>query len=129
MWQHDESVELIRKIQPFAHHAGYHLGLAGGVLNVGHSRHDLDIIVMPLDDKTKNRNLKGLWNACQLVGDIHDVEEITKLYPQTAARTIWRGTVNGIQVVDFFVFERMPTLERIRRWVRRNLLRQPAQVV
>lgn len=116
MWQHDDSVDLIRKLQPFAHHAGYHLGLAGGVLNVGHSRHDLDILVMPLDDRS-NRHLKGLWNACQLVSNIQDIEEITQNYPQAAGRTIWRGTVNEFQVIDFFVFERLPVRERMRRWI------------
>lgn len=46
LWTLDEALALVRLWQPSAHVAGWHLALAGGVLNHGISTHDLDIVVM-----------------------------------------------------------------------------------
>lgn len=48
MWTLDEAVKLIRNLQPKAHKLGYHLALAGGVLNNGTSDKDLDILAVPM---------------------------------------------------------------------------------
>lgn len=122
MWTTDKALALIRTLQPLAKHAGYHLGLAGGVLNKGHSSHDLDITVMPLSDDHKTRNLDGLWRACRLVGQIDAIEPFRAAYPHSS-HEVWRGhmieTSSPRRVIDFFVFEHIPFLTRVRRWATR----------
>lgn len=46
-WTLENSVELIRILQPLAHQHGYHLALAGGILNRGYSDKDLDVVALP----------------------------------------------------------------------------------
>lgn len=46
-WTLENSVELIRILQPLAHKHGYHLALAGGILNRGYSDKDLDVVALP----------------------------------------------------------------------------------
>lgn len=126
-WTIDDAINLIRVVQPLAKHAGYHVGLAGGVLNRGESLHDLDLIVMPLVET--GCHLKGLWRAFQFYG-VGDIDEITIGYPPERGRTIWRGHL-GLKQIDFFVYERLPIVERIKRYWRRgmSLLHQTSRTV
>ena len=43
----EDALEIIRYMQPLAKECNYYLALAGGVLNKGYSRNDLDIIAVP----------------------------------------------------------------------------------
>jgi hypothetical protein len=63
-WTLENSVELIRLLQPLAHRHGYHLALAGGILNRGFSEKDLDVVALP------NFNAEQEWEALQ--ADIED---------------------------------------------------------
>lgn len=102
-WSLDEAIALIRTVQPFARHAGYHIGLAGGVLNKGVSKNDLDIIVMPMNPSI--RSLKGLWRAFELAGVRH-ISELMSPYDDTHdSRDLYRGFHND-RTIDFFVYER-----------------------
>ena len=53
MWGLDNSLTLIRKVQPEIHKLGYHACLAGSVLNKGMSDKDLDLVFVPLTNKEK----------------------------------------------------------------------------
>lgn len=115
-WTLTEGVELIRAAQPFARHAGYHLGIAGGVLNKGYSNHDLDIVVMPLNSNEHARSLEGLWRAFRILGCSEDFFEVTARYPQEHGRVIYRTTYMG-KDIDLFVYERQSLWMRICRRV------------
>lgn len=46
-WDLASAVVLARSLQPIAHEAGFNLTLGGGVLNVGYSDKDLDLVLLP----------------------------------------------------------------------------------
>jgi len=48
VWHIEEALTLIRAIQPALKPLGYHVALAGGVLNHEQSRKDLDLVFLPL---------------------------------------------------------------------------------
>ena len=64
-WTLENAIELIRLLQPTAHAHGYHLALAGGILNFGYSDKDVDIVALP------NFNAEQQWDEFQ-----DDAEEI-----------------------------------------------------
>lgn len=66
MWGWDESVALVRALQPFTRRFNYHLALGGGVLNTGASKKDLDLYFLSLDNGKKN-DLDGLIQALETV--------------------------------------------------------------
>lgn len=45
-WTLNEAIDVIRRLQPFAHQYGFSLSLGGGVLNNGSSYKDLDIVAL-----------------------------------------------------------------------------------
>lgn len=47
-WTVENGIAVIRQLQNTAHLCGYHLALAGGILNRGYSAKDLDIMVLPM---------------------------------------------------------------------------------
>jgi len=51
MWTIDEALEFIREHQSKCVELGYHIALAGGVLNKGYSNNDLDLILICIDDE------------------------------------------------------------------------------
>jgi hypothetical protein len=53
MWGLSDALALIREIQPEIHALGFHVCLAGGVLNKGYSEKDLDLVFVPLTNETK----------------------------------------------------------------------------
>lgn len=69
MWTLDEALSLIRDLQPEVLRLGYHITLAGGVLNKGVSEKDLDLIFLPFNEE--NSRPYDLMNLClrPLLGD------------------------------------------------------------
>lgn len=70
MWTLDQGLALVRIIQPRTRRFSYHLALGGGVLNAGHSHHDLDLYFLPLDDDTRDSDglvafLERLWGTSE----------------------------------------------------------------
>lgn len=55
MWDMDQSLKVIRALQPLAMTCGYALSLGGSVLNHGKSENDLDIVALPRCYKKLNR--------------------------------------------------------------------------
>lgn len=51
MWTLGEAQGAIRDFQFKALQRGYHIALAGGVLNKGYSFNDLDLVALPLDNQ------------------------------------------------------------------------------
>ena len=60
VWEIEEALELIRKIQPKIMAAGYYLALGGGVVNKGWSDNDLDLVAVP---RSENSDIRGLTQA------------------------------------------------------------------
>ena len=60
MWEIEEALALIRRIQPALKPLGYHVCLGGGVLNHGGSMKDLDLFFVPLTND-KAPALNSLW--------------------------------------------------------------------
>jgi hypothetical protein len=52
MWTLDESLKLIRTIQPEMKNYEYHITLGGGILNNGISNKDLDLFFLKLNNHT-----------------------------------------------------------------------------
>lgn len=51
MWELEQALTLIRKLDMYVRNYGYHLALGGGVLREGYSYNDLDIYALPLHVK------------------------------------------------------------------------------
>ncbi len=51
MWTLDQSLVLIRRMQRSLFPLGFHVALAGGVLNNGESIKDLDLVFIPLTNE------------------------------------------------------------------------------
>jgi len=98
-WTLDDALAYIRSLQPKFLELNYHLGLAGSVLNQGHSDNDLDIIIMGLHNKTDN-NEDGLLEflehlgAFQISGDEYDL----------GGRILFRSYYTG-KKIDWFFFK------------------------
>lgn len=66
MWTLEEAVALVRKLEPTAIQAGYHLALGGSVLMAGQSDKDLDLFLYPhktteCDDPERAIVLMGIY--------------------------------------------------------------------
>lgn len=77
MWTLDEARNLIATLQPDLRKMGYHIALAGSVLNVGESAKDLDLWFLPLhgymSDTVKVLTyLIGVIGPCQALRDSPD---------------------------------------------------------
>jgi hypothetical protein len=78
-WTLENSVELIRILQPLAHQHGYHLALAGGILNKGYSEKDLDVVALPRSEMEQD------WPDFQeAVEDVLDTPLVQLRAPQSA---------------------------------------------
>lgn len=60
MWNLQEALELIRKLQPKLYSIGFHVCLGGGILNYGKSPNDLDLYIIPLEDESHHPDDKRL---------------------------------------------------------------------
>lgn len=58
MWTLEDGLTLLRALQDDSRDYGYHLCIGGGVVNAGHSRKDLDLYFIPLDNG--GTNVEGL---------------------------------------------------------------------
>jgi hypothetical protein len=76
MWTLQQALDLVRSIQPTLVANGWFVALAGGVLNKGHSEHDLDLVLVPM--KTGKTDLVELH--CVLSGYLgtrtHEAEQM-----------------------------------------------------
>lgn len=80
MWTLDEALLLIRDLQPAVSGVGYHIALAGGVLNKGASNKDLDLIFLPLD--TQVERVRSLLNLLvPLLGGFRALRDDTHYEP------------------------------------------------
>lgn len=63
MWTFEDVRPLLKMLNDSAEETGWHFALAGGVLNEGHSAHDLDIIAYPrTSTKSDRKQLRYLLN-------------------------------------------------------------------
>lgn len=109
VWTLDEALAQIRALQPVVRPLGFHLALAGGVLNKGESRKDLDVVVLPLAGFAEGVNPDydglrlALWRTWGPMTDIGaDIPpEYEGPHPY---RNKWKFQ-NGGRRVDVFVVE------------------------
>ena len=66
MWELDQALSLTRVLNQLLNTKGWHVALAGGVLNKGSSEHDLDLVFYP--HSTTNVNLIKLRDALYALG-------------------------------------------------------------
>ncbi len=96
-WTIEEGLAFIREHQATANKLNFCLGLGGGVLNNGHSDHDLDVFVMPRMHKGGEDDYYEFfdWVASITSGELHEVE---------FNDTTWliRTQIDG-KLVDWFV--------------------------
>lgn len=72
VWTLRHAASFIAALQPIASEQGFHLALAGGVLNKGASQNDLDIILCPYRDLTPTVN-----NALAFLTSLKCYETVT----------------------------------------------------
>jgi hypothetical protein len=74
-WTLDLALAFIRERQPNTMAAGYYIALAGGVLNAGSSKTDLDLVVVPMSAKSDPSTLFNVLIedlACDALGAYHE---------------------------------------------------------
>jgi hypothetical protein len=87
-WDLVHGLYVIRAIQPQIRKYGFHVALAGGVLNKGESDKDLDLVFLPMGGFDRSKDvcdgdalliyLSELWGQAQPLGadpDYNDVAE------------------------------------------------------
>ncbi len=112
MWTLEEGLAFIRDLQPKAWANGYHLALAGGVLNRGESFKDLDIIVMGMSNRILPDvgRITGAPNRVGLIGDIINGMGITNFYSTDrpeygpSLMELWKGEWKS-KPIDFFIYD------------------------
>lgn len=105
MWNLNEAVSLIRRIEPALSAAGYHCGLTGGVLFKGESVKDLDIIIYPhkyslglgFDLKPARAIIESIFNPvekcnCESTSQLRDDKLVS-----------WIKTEDGKRIDFFFL--------------------------
>lgn len=101
LWTLEDALAVVRDLQFKALQCGYHLALAGGVLNKGYSHNDLDVIVMPLDGKDQKRD-KFLESVERQIGPVVTLGKNS--IPDQDGNVV-RAT-DGAQIVDFLFYHR-----------------------
>ena len=99
-WYLEEALQIIRMLQPSARSCGYHLALAGGVLNTGSSSNDLDIIVLPLGHGLSKESTFIKY----LTFTMHHKVNYSHAYPRTDNCDVHRFEYDG-RYIDFFFYK------------------------
>lgn len=103
IWTHDEALLAIRVLQPKIKPLGFHVALAGGVLNHGSSEKDLDLVFLPLTNDEAPVLTPLMTLLCEWFGDIDtDFSPSHVPNPYTPYRTQQTFANNGKRV-DVFV--------------------------
>jgi hypothetical protein len=103
MWGLSDALDVIRPLQFKALQYGYHLALGGGVLNKGMSSNDLDIIVLPLDQRPCDRH-KFLAVADKYLGTRTTIDR-TKPHSAPDDENLYRFERDG-RIVDLLFYSR-----------------------
>lgn len=106
MWTLSDALDVIRPLQFKALQYGYHLALGGGVLNKGESANDLDLIVMPLDQRPCNRE-KFLAVAAKYLGESTEIGgDAPPSLPEDAVDNLVRFTDHAGRITDLLFYQR-----------------------
>ena len=100
MWTLEEGLEFIRTLQPGAAKLGYNLSLGGGVLNAGHSDHDLDVVVAPAKDAKPDPEAFITWVA--------EAARLNRIKPRrrwNASMLLLKTTDHKERLIDFFIVD------------------------
>lgn len=66
MWDLHDALKIIRETQETAKGFGFHISLAGGVLNKGFSENDLDLLFIPLSGHDIVKDYRGLEQSLEI---------------------------------------------------------------
>lgn len=105
MWGLSDALEVIRPLQFKALQFGFHLALAGGVLNKGMSHNDLDIIVMPLDSAKLDYFDKFLAVAEKYLGERTTIDK-SQPHSSPDGENLYRFTDAQGRIVDLLIYRR-----------------------
>jgi hypothetical protein len=101
-WDLHEAIGFIRTIQPACKRLGYHVALAGGVLNKSYSTKDLDLVFLPLTNDKAPDTAPLMTMLVTLLGQIdpmmipsHDPN------PYSCYREQWVFPNNGKRIDAF----------------------------
>lgn len=103
MWKLNEAINYIQNLNPRIQELGYHPALMGSVLTKGMSDNDLDIGIIPYDDKNIKAERGRLLNLLAGLGAREASHEEKEEY-STVYKDIWKLESNG-KKIDFFIFD------------------------
>ncbi len=102
LWILEDGLRTIRAIQADLKPLGYHAALAGGVLNLGYSFKDLDIVFLPLTNDKAPLPGALMDFLCQVWGQPSLDEGSHSPNPYTPYREQWVFP-NGGKRIDVFI--------------------------
>lgn len=103
MWTLNEAINFVQSNQANFKTFGYHIGLIGSVLNDGFSKDDLDIVVLPYEDK--NITVDRL-NLIEFLNNFYGAKSVLtamQVEYEENNREIFKADKNG-RIIDFFVY-------------------------
>lgn len=106
-WTLDLALSFIRERQPNTMAAGYYLALAGGVLNTGSSKADLDLVVVPMGVKSDPSTLFSVLIeplACDVLGAYHEPPSVIH------NGVVFVGHDQAGRLIDIIVLDRLIAL-------------------
>ena len=121
MWDFFSAKSVIRSCQELSRHYNYHMCLGGGVLNKGHSKKDLDLYFLPLDDGDKKPDPKGLLDHLQVLF-FCKMEEMGGKYHKASLPYIFKGKLvqlNGRRI-DVFVMGTENDMESVLEFMKQE---------
>lgn len=101
-WNLEEGLSLVRAIQPGAKGYGFHVALAGGVLNKGTSDKDIDLVFLPFNNKKYPEDLTGMMEWLTKMWGIPVPIESYEYEPISREEL---QTTKGEARADFFVLQ------------------------
>lgn len=102
MWNLEDALALVRRLQPMTRNYNYHLALGGGVLNKGTSDKDLDLYFLTLDNDKKTDREGLLVTLERIFGKLEHIGSPEYLAKDSAYKAKVKF-VNSGKRIDAFV--------------------------
>lgn len=97
MWTLDEAIEFLRCINPWIQQFNYHCGIIGSIPIKGFSNNDLDICILPYENKKEVQEY-GLTKYLDSIG------AIPCAHYENRYRKVYKLIKENNKTVDFFVY-------------------------
>lgn len=104
MWTLEQSLDVVRAIQPNIRPFNYHVALGGGVLNNGESHNDLDLYFMPFEDADTDKLVEFLTTQWGEALPLGGTSVSDRVYPPNPTYVGGRYTFYvGTKRIDAFI--------------------------